>query len=62
MIEKNKIAVVIPTYNAEKTIEHVVEGIPDFVDTIIIVDDASKDNTPGIISDLISTRLISIRL
>jgi glycosyltransferase involved in cell wall biosynthesis len=43
---KNKVVVVMPAYNAESTLEKTVNDIPEgIVDEIILVDDASKDNT-----------------
>lgn len=52
-MKKDKVIVVIPAYNSERTLSKVYEGIPKkYVDEIIIVDDASKDNTVGIIKSL----------
>lgn len=46
MINGKKVIVVMPAYNAEKTLEQTYREIPmDFVDDIILVNDASKDNT-----------------
>ena len=45
MIEGKRIAVVLPAYNAEKTLEATVREIPDLVDDVILVDDGSKDGT-----------------
>jgi glycosyltransferase involved in cell wall biosynthesis len=46
MFDNNKIVVVLPAYNAEKTLERVYSEIPfDIVDEIILVDDCSLDNT-----------------
>ena len=46
MLNGKKIAVVLPAYNAAKTLERTVAEIPEeIVDTIILTDDASKDNT-----------------
>src|SRR6202012_4919198 len=46
MLNNRKITVVLPAYNAEKTIERTVDEIPrDIVDDIILTDDASWDNT-----------------
>jgi len=43
---KKKTIVVLPAYNAAKTLEITVRDIPkDLVDEIILVDDASSDNT-----------------
>ncbi|MEK9170027.1 MAG: glycosyltransferase family 2 protein, partial [Patescibacteria group bacterium] len=46
MINNKKVVVVLPAYNAGKTLERTVAAIPkEFVDEIILIDDASKDNT-----------------
>ncbi|MCP4605080.1 MAG: glycosyltransferase family 2 protein [Proteobacteria bacterium] len=45
MIFKKTIAVVIPAHNEEKLIAKSVEQVPEFVDYIIVVDDASTDGT-----------------
>lgn len=46
MINNHKITVVLPAYNAEKTLEQTYHEIPlDIVDEIILVDDLSSDNT-----------------
>ena len=49
MINNKKIAVVLPAYNAEKTVQITILEIPrEYVDFIILVDDASTDNTSNI--------------
>jgi glycosyltransferase involved in cell wall biosynthesis len=49
MLNNRKIAVVLPAYNAEKTIQRTVDEIPlEIVDDIILTDDASSDDTSGI--------------
>jgi len=46
MIGHKKIIVVLPAYNAEKTLERTYKEIPkDIVDEIILVDDKSNDKT-----------------
>lgn len=46
MLAQKKIAVVLPAYNAAKTLKQTFDEIPhDIVDDIILVDDASKDET-----------------
>ena len=46
MINKHKIAVVLPAYNAEKTLEQTYNEIPfDIVDEVILTDDFSNDAT-----------------
>lgn len=45
-MEKKKVVIVMPAYNAASTLEKTVGDIPEgIVDEIILVDDASKDNT-----------------
>jgi len=44
--KSRKVVVVMPAYNAEKTLERTLDDIPrDWVDEIILVDDASRDGT-----------------
>lgn len=46
MINNKKIVVVLPAYNAEKTLEKTYEEIPfDIVDLVVLVDDNSTDKT-----------------
>ena len=45
MINGKRIAVVMPAYNAERTLERTVRELPDIVDIKILVDDSSKDQT-----------------
>jgi len=46
MLNNKNIIVVLPAYNAEKTLEDTYNEIPfDIVDDVIFVDDASIDNT-----------------
>jgi glycosyltransferase involved in cell wall biosynthesis len=53
MLNGKKVVVVLPAYNAEKTLRQTVMEIPtDIVDDIILTDDASKDNTVAIAREL----------
>ncbi len=46
MIKDKKIIVVLPAYNAQKTLEQTYNEIPfDIVDDVVLVDDNSLDNT-----------------
>ena len=45
MIHNKRIVVVMPAYNAEKTLERTVRDLPADVDLIIVVDDGSRDDT-----------------
>jgi glycosyltransferase involved in cell wall biosynthesis len=50
---QSKIIIVMPAYNAEKTLEKTYHDIPhEVVDEIILVDDASSDNTVAIAQKL----------
>ncbi len=48
MINGKRIAVVMPAYNAEKTLEATVAELSDLVDIKILVDDSSKDQTAAL--------------
>jgi glycosyltransferase involved in cell wall biosynthesis len=46
MLDDKKILVVLPAYNAEKTLERTYSEIPlDMVDEVLLVDDYSADDT-----------------
>jgi len=45
MYREKTIAVVVPAYNEEKLIGRVLETMAEWVDKIVVVNDASKDNT-----------------
>lgn len=53
MIKNRKVIVVMPAYNAEKTLEITYNEIPfDIVDEVLLVDDASNDKTVEIAKTL----------
>src|ERR1700687_4754442 len=52
MIEGKRIAVVMPAYNAAKTLEATVRELPALVDVKILVDDHSTDDTVRVAKDL----------
>ncbi|MEI6683667.1 MAG: glycosyltransferase family 2 protein [Bacteroidota bacterium] len=59
MLLGKKIIVVLPAYNAEKTIAKTIAEIPlDMVDEYVVVDDASTDNTIQVASTLKVKNLI----
>ncbi|UMY19158.1 glycosyltransferase [Methylobacterium organophilum] len=46
MLHGQSVTVVLPAYNASRTLRRTVEEIPrDIVDDIILIDDASADGT-----------------
>jgi len=62
--QEHRVSVVIPAHDEELLIERVVNGIPAFVDHIIVVDDASKDKTAEKLEGLkgaLGDRLLVIR-
>ena len=52
MINNKKIVAVLPAYNAEKTLLRTVQEIPASVDTCILVDDHSTDETAALAHQL----------
>lgn len=53
MINGKRIVVVMPAYNAEKTLEQTYREIPlDIVDEVILVDDHSRDSTSELAHNL----------
>jgi len=51
MYKNKSIAAVIPCYNEEAQILKVINSMPDFVDHLIIINDASLDHTLSLIKD-----------
>jgi glycosyltransferase involved in cell wall biosynthesis len=52
MLHGKSIAVVLPAYNAERTLRATVAELPDIVDHRILVDDASTDGTARLAREL----------
>ena len=52
MLGTKKIIVVMPAYNAEKTLERTVNDLPEIIDDVIVVDDYSRDNTQRVAETL----------
>ena len=61
--QEHTIGVVIPYYNASQHIENVVRKLPDYVDTIILVDDCGKEPIPESLVSLakVGERLIIVK-
>ena len=59
MFQNKKVVVVMPAYNAEKTLLKTYEEVmaQGIVDTVILVDDASPDNTAKVAASLPQTKV-----
>ena len=53
MYQEKSIAVVVHAYNEEKLIGQTLTSIPDVVDRIIVINDASADNTSEIVKRIV---------
>jgi glycosyltransferase involved in cell wall biosynthesis len=59
MIHGKKLIVVMPAYNAEKTLRQTYAELPhEYVDEVILVDDASRDDTATVAHDLGITTIV----
>ncbi|HEY6837881.1 MAG TPA: glycosyltransferase family 2 protein [Geobacteraceae bacterium] len=59
MLNGKKVVVVLPAYNAAKTLEMTYREIPfEFVDGVVLVDDASRDDTADVARRLGITTIV----
>ena len=59
--ESFKICVVIPTYNNQRTLKQVIDGILNFTDHVIIVNDGSTDGTKEILNKYSQLQVIHLQ-
>ncbi len=60
LLQEHKIGVVVPAYNEEKLIVPTIEGIPEYVDRIYVINDYSTDNTAEVLNSIEDPRLFVI--
>ena len=60
MYKGKRVAVVVPAYNVELQIIAVIQGIPEYVDNII-VEDAATDATARLVQLVLQAILIEIQ-
>jgi glycosyltransferase involved in cell wall biosynthesis len=61
VLEGARVAVVIPAYREERWIAETVRSVPDFVDHVVVVDDASDDRTSDEARSAGDSRLVVLR-
>ena len=61
MYKNLKVAVIIPVYCEEERVRNVVNGLPAWVDHIVVVDDASADRTSAVVGDIEDKRCVLLR-
>jgi len=61
MYRQLSVAVVIPAFNEEAAIARAVDVVPDWVDQVVVVDDASHDGTAAVASRRSGSRVELVR-
>src|SRR5438477_12501560 len=51
MFSGRRVCVVVPAHNEERLIAHVLDTMPELVDRMIVVDDASTDQTARVLEE-----------
>lgn len=59
-IKSFKICVIIPTYNNERTLKRVIDGVLAITNNLIVVNDGATDSTTDILNNYSDIKLISI--
>lgn len=60
-LEGAKVGVVVPAFRVAPQIENVIRGIPSWIQTIIVVEDKSPDDTAARVEQLADPRVVLIR-
>ncbi|ASW75619.1 b-glycosyltransferase [Chryseobacterium piperi] len=59
-ISEKKVCILIPTYNNEKTLKRVIQGVLNYTPHIIVVNDGSTDSTLQILSQYSQITIVSL--
>lgn len=55
-----KVVILIPTYNNSKTLKRVLDGVLEYTDQVVVVNDGSTDETSTILADYSTLKLIHL--
>lgn len=59
-LDKLKICVIIPTYNNERTLKRVIDGVLKYTNHILIINDGSTDTTAKILKEYSALHIITL--
>ena len=62
MLNNKTVAVVVPCYNEAQQINLVLDSMPEYVDRIVVVDDASKDDTIGAVVNYLGENTSNLKI
>ena len=61
MFEGKRVAVVVPAFDEERLVGETIRRIPELVDRIFVVDDASRDGTAAAVEGVSDPRVLLVR-
>jgi glycosyltransferase involved in cell wall biosynthesis len=60
MLDGARVAVIVPSYREARLLRRMLPKIPDFVDSVYVVDDASGDETPSVVRNASDPRFVCL--